>query len=155
RPLALGIKRGLAPRAENIEPFRALAMLAGIRCMIMDAEGAAVDLRGPHHDKLLQQRFQTIVLNRLSEVDPRLHRGGTGGEGVQSGCHRHLLPGVLGGMTRGNCGIRQGAEFFLSPHPTNCSRSCPGTIPETRKPALNGAETWSARCWRRASTPDA
>src|SRR3954464_14864298 len=41
-PLALGIKRGLAPRAEKIEPFRGLTMPAGIRCVIMDAEGAAV-----------------------------------------------------------------------------------------------------------------
>ena len=29
-PLALGIKRGLTPRAEKIEPFRGLAMFAAI-----------------------------------------------------------------------------------------------------------------------------
>jgi hypothetical protein len=52
-----------------------------------------------HHDKFLQQRLQTIVLNRFSEVDPRLHCCGTGGEGVQSWCHRHLLSGASGDMT--------------------------------------------------------
>jgi hypothetical protein len=60
---------------------------------MVDAEGASVDLRGPRHDKLLQQRLQTIVLNRFSEVDPRLHCRGTGSEGVQSWRHRHLLSG--------------------------------------------------------------
>jgi hypothetical protein len=47
-----------------ITPF-VPAALAGIRCVMVDAEGASVDLRSPHRNKFLQQRLQTNGLNRF------------------------------------------------------------------------------------------
>jgi hypothetical protein len=113
-------------------------MLAGIGCVIVDAEGASVDLRGPHHDKFLQQRFQTIVLNRLSEVDPRLHCGGTGGEGVQSWRHPHLLSGVFGEMTSWTCRIRHGSEIFFESAPYQPVTR--GHVPEQSQDKESGIE---------------
>src|SRR5258708_2378737 len=43
-PLAVGIKPGLAPRAKKMQSLLGLAVLAGIYCVMVDAEGAPVDL---------------------------------------------------------------------------------------------------------------
>jgi hypothetical protein len=58
---------------------------------MVDAEGASVGLRGSRPGQFLQQRFQTITLDRLSEIHPMFHFRQTFGERVQSGFHRHLL----------------------------------------------------------------
>src|SRR3981081_1220900 len=42
--LSVGGKRGLAPWAEKMEPVLGLSVLAGIRDVMVDAEGASVDL---------------------------------------------------------------------------------------------------------------
>ena len=42
--LAVGIKRGLAPRAEKMKPVLGLPVLAGICNVMVDAKGASVDL---------------------------------------------------------------------------------------------------------------
>jgi hypothetical protein len=47
-----------------ITPF-VPAVVAGIRCVVVDAEGASVDLRRPRRDKFRQQRLQTIGLKRF------------------------------------------------------------------------------------------
>jgi hypothetical protein len=47
-------------------PF-VLTVLAGIGCVMSDAEGACVDLRRPRRDNFPQQRLQTIASKRLSE----------------------------------------------------------------------------------------
>src|ERR1700682_2272448 len=42
--LAVGIKRGLAPRAEKMKPVLGLSVLAGICYVMVDTEGASVNL---------------------------------------------------------------------------------------------------------------
>jgi hypothetical protein len=47
-----------------ITPF-VPAVAAGIRCVMVDAERASVDLRSPRRDEFRQQRLQTIGLKRF------------------------------------------------------------------------------------------
>src|SRR5581483_5774578 len=56
RTFAIGVDGRLAPGVQEIEPRLGLAMLA--RILRVDAEGAAVDLRGAGPDKLDQRQFE-------------------------------------------------------------------------------------------------
>ena len=83
-----------------MKPILGLTKLAGIRNVMMDAEGATVNLCSARHNKFSQRRFKTIALNSFSQFYPWLHCCGVGCEGVQSLCHHSSPLGGLHGLQR-------------------------------------------------------
>jgi len=94
-PLPVVEERRFPPGVEEVEPLLRLAAGAGILGVHVEAEGAAVDLRGAGLHQLDQAVLQPAVLQDLFELHHRLQGAGGDFEGHQPGFHR-LGPRVLG-----------------------------------------------------------
>jgi hypothetical protein len=87
--LAGAEKAGFAPDAQAMQALLALAAVAGILAVHVDAEGAAIQLRGAQADQLQQRQLDIAAGQRLLQAEHGLVGGGgfgapiidTGGHG--------------------------------------------------------------------------
>src|SRR3546814_7083916 len=68
----------MLPHDHPVEARLGLAVCTGLAQVHLDAEGAAVDLRGPQHDQVVQQAVEAMAADRLLRRAERLQHVGNG-----------------------------------------------------------------------------
>src|SRR5262249_40634599 len=110
RPLPGRVERDLLPGLQEIEALLALAVLARLLAVHVEAVGAATDLGGPHLDQMDQALLEPAIADVALHARHGLVGVGNDGEGVEA-LHDDLSPRWAG--------PEGGAVLAYSPGPRN------------------------------------